>query len=83
MSTSVDMLPEIQTFINMEREKNHQTDSKYTRFVRRKFQCIVIFLILFMTLLEFFNVLIPKLDTTNMGILNNFLHSVLNNTSNE
>jgi uncharacterized membrane protein len=75
-------MPEIVSFLraDVENQKKHENDSKYTRFIRRKFQCIIIFLILFITLLEFLNVFIPKLSPSNIDSLNGFLNSILNKT---
>lgn len=75
-------MPEIASFLraDVENQKRHENDSKYTRFVRRKFQCIIIFLILFISLLEFLNVFIPKLSPSNIDNLNGFLNSILNKT---
>lgn len=81
MEASSNVMPEMASFLRSDVEnQKHGKDSKYTRFVRRKFQCIIIFLILFITLLEFLNVFIPKLNPYNTDILNNFLSSVINKT---
>lgn len=84
MATSVDIQTESMNFLEMVRENpQKQTDSKATRFVRRKFQCIIIFLVLFMTLMESLNVIVPKLSESNISFLNKFLSSTLNKTSRE
>jgi hypothetical protein len=82
MEASSNVMPEISSFLRMdvENQRKHENDSKYTRFIRRKFQCIIIFLILFMTLLEFLNVFMNKLSPSNIESLNDFLSTILNKT---
>lgn len=83
MATSVGIeMTEAVSFLKMDNgtQNKLQADSKYVRFVRRKFQCIIIFLILFISFLEFLNVFIPKLSESNLNVLNDALYSILNQT---
>jgi len=85
MSSAIEIIPEtlsfLKTAVSKQNECQEQSDSKYTRFVRRKFQCIVIFLILIVSFLEFLNVFIPRLNDTNLDFLNKILYYTLNTTS--
>lgn len=83
MAASVGIeMTEAVSFLKMDNgiQNKLQTDSKYVRFVRRKFQCIIIFLILFISFLEFLNVFIPKLSESNLNVLNDALYSMINQT---
>lgn len=83
MAASVGIeMTEAVSFLKMDNgtQNKLQADSKYVRFVRRKFQCIIIFLILFISFLEFLNVFIPKLSESNLNVLNDALYSILNQT---
>lgn len=85
MSSSIELVPETLSFLktNVLKQNGIQehADSKYTRFVRRKFQCIIIFLILLVSFLEFLNVFIPRLNDSNLNLLNSFLYQKLNRTN--
>lgn len=81
MATSVDLQPETMNFLEMVRENpQKQTDSRATRFIRRKFQCIIIFLVLCMTLMESLNIIVPKLSDSNISFLNKMLSFAINKT---
>jgi len=87
MSSSIEIVPETLSFLktNVLKQNGIQehADSKYTRFVRRKFQCIIIFLILLVSFLEFLNVFIPRLNDSNLNLLNSVLYQTLNKTNSE
>ena len=58
--------PMLETFQIMNKNDNRNADSTCTRFVRKKFMCIIVFLITFMVAINFFNTITEKLSQENV-----------------
>jgi Fe2+ transport system protein B len=62
----------------VEKSKN---DSKCTRFIRKKFACIIIFLLLFIAVFEFFKTVTEKLSEDHVNNLYNLFSKSLDKFS--
>jgi hypothetical protein len=58
--------PMLETLQNMNKNDNSIADSTCTRFVRKKFMCIVLLLITVMVIMNFFNTVTEKLSQENV-----------------
>jgi len=61
-------------------QEDKDLDNLCIRFIRKKFKCIVIFLLFFIALLEFLNNIVLKIDE---NLFKNFIYSVMSDKHNE
>jgi hypothetical protein len=75
--TSVPLLTNEEIKIDMLTQKSIK-DSKCTRFVRKKFVCIIIFLLFLIAMLEFFTTLTDKLSENHLSDIFILFSNILN-----
>lgn len=58
--------PMLDTLQNINKNDNNVADSTCTRFIRKKFMCIIIFLFTLIVIMNFFNTVTEKLSQENV-----------------